>query len=609
MKTIITSAALLLCIQLFASVHPKSEKQLKHHLLEVNDEWQNNLEHDQAYDELISFTDDSYRIQRHLFEVCDLIERRNHEYTQAEQRRRSMLMKQLRAYANERTFPINLHHETRQPYFIDHLNTACAVGFLMLNNGFEKEALQVKEQMNYAYIREIPSHWLQGFVQYSSLTLDELALIQPGYPPSIYWDDDGSDIEGRVNCFYDDGDQFLIGGIFDIDGEETSLAYSDGNGYEAWSSAPEGEILDLERYNGKLYATGVFLGGVFDVAVFENGQWSYSNAVTGKTSEGVDLQIYDDELYIATSASGFAGYDFFVLRWDEQSDQWNDLGRFNDPIHALHVFNNELYVGGEFHYIYVNGNETIVNNVAKRDGNSWVNAGEGLPAAVFCFAEHQGELVASGQLLYGGQIATLGMRLQDGVWVSSEFQGEIIDNGFPPEIHSMIVAEGLLYAGGDYFASSGITFGNDVALLQFDEIEDIQYAWLGPIFTNESGGVHDMLYWNGSLYIGGDFIDSQNGLSGFARTEIVTNIPIPVTDSFNVYPNPVIDNVRVVLGDANSAPINCDIVDLNGRLVKKGIRVPGDGWLNLSDLETGFYVIQLFNDRGERTASSKFLKE
>ena len=86
----------------------------------------------------------------------------------------------------------------KRQVFIDPHGTACAVGQLMIESGHRDLAESISEEMNLAYVHDMKrADVLQWAVQ-EGFTEDELAWIQPGYPPSTQWTAPGGGTNGIV---------------------------------------------------------------------------------------------------------------------------------------------------------------------------------------------------------------------------------------------------------------------------------------------------------------------------------------------------------------------------------------------------------------------------
>ena len=157
-------------------------------------------------------------IQFHLMETEKLLRSRPTSHlTPLQKKNRQANLNTLHAYWQNGVFPQNtMHPGKRQPYFIDVFNTYCAVGYLMQQSGADKMARDINQTQNYSYLRDIKHPELMDWANNSGLSVDELALIQPGYscmPTSIveiHYDNAGADINEYIEVMEPD-DQFWSG--------------------------------------------------------------------------------------------------------------------------------------------------------------------------------------------------------------------------------------------------------------------------------------------------------------------------------------------------------------------------------------------------------------
>lgn len=96
--------------------------------------------------------------------------------------RRTEQIQRIRQYAAACSFPRNLDFPGELvPYFIDAAGTPCAVGHLMLCDGWTKAVAGIAESDNRVRIEHIDGGPVQDWARGSGLTLAECALIQPSY--------------------------------------------------------------------------------------------------------------------------------------------------------------------------------------------------------------------------------------------------------------------------------------------------------------------------------------------------------------------------------------------------------------------------------------------
>lgn len=611
MKTLFTLSICFISSFTFAMLSSDSTRTLSEHLLEVNKEWVHFLGDDPQYSEQISFPDDSYRIQKHLFEVCLLLRERSAAYPEDQKQRRLELIQQLYDYAVERKFPINTLHKQRKPYFIDYRGTACAVGYLMLQNGFDQEALLVHKEINTAYVKEIPQSWLESWMDYSKFSLDELALIQPGYPPLTVWNNHGQSIEGTVYALHDLGGEIILGGDFTFAGQEYNVASYDGSGeVELWDEPINGVIRDFEMYQGELWACGTFVNGVYDLATWNGESWTYSNAASGKTAEAYDLLRFGDHLLVASSMSGFAGYDYPIYRLTD--DSWTMIGNFDNRVMRLYDFNGQVLAAGDFQNVLSGDVNEEVNFIAKLNmPDSWENWGEGLNIPIYALSEFEGTLIASGNMALGelDPMALVYLRIE-GEWQSGGASMPNMEEGEGQAIHRILAHDEGYYLLGDFTASSLMSFGSEVAYIQIIEEGETYNVYPQYEMAYTSYGVYDGLIWNDRLYIAGDFESSEfvGQPRKFASTTLSTSISEISLEELTVYPNPAHHILQIQLEYLHD-PALIHVLDMSGRKVlETTLNTFGRINLDISSLEHGSYIIQVFNRRGDELGRSRFIK-
>lgn len=93
----------------------------------------------------------------------------------------------LAKYQQRRLFPINEHDDQRAvPVFVDHYDTACAVGHLMRESGWTEAVANIQAENNLVYVTDVQDGPLVEWVAYSGFLQEEAALIQPAYGISPY---------------------------------------------------------------------------------------------------------------------------------------------------------------------------------------------------------------------------------------------------------------------------------------------------------------------------------------------------------------------------------------------------------------------------------------
>ena len=126
---------------------------------------------------------DRTRIRAHLSVVeTELRARALTGLTATQRRARQTHLDALRTYWQRGDFPRNVDFpDARQPYFIDDIGTACAVGHLMIESGAPHLARAIHDHENNARVFDIQTPGVSAWARRTGLTLEELARIQPSY--------------------------------------------------------------------------------------------------------------------------------------------------------------------------------------------------------------------------------------------------------------------------------------------------------------------------------------------------------------------------------------------------------------------------------------------
>jgi hypothetical protein len=97
--------------------------------------------------------------------------------------KRTAMLDRLHAYWTRRQFPKNRSVASQVPVFIDERGVACAVAQLVIDSGAGELAARVQSTDNHGHLLELNVPGLQEWIATSGLSADELAQIQPSYPP------------------------------------------------------------------------------------------------------------------------------------------------------------------------------------------------------------------------------------------------------------------------------------------------------------------------------------------------------------------------------------------------------------------------------------------
>ncbi len=198
---------LLLTITFSNFLFAQNTQSIYQQLASVNEQWkyQSDVSNDLKNTEAKPIAEQQL-LQFHLQQTELLLRNRDVSNLSADlKKQRAKNLDILHGYWKRGLFPINEMHEGRQPYFIDKVNTYCAVGYLMQQTGGDEIARDIKATQNFSYLLDIHHPKLMNWVAHSGLSIDELALIQVPYAgpaPSLvmemHYNNTGTDVNEYI---------------------------------------------------------------------------------------------------------------------------------------------------------------------------------------------------------------------------------------------------------------------------------------------------------------------------------------------------------------------------------------------------------------------------
>lgn len=540
MKTLLPFiAALLWAVSSLAGVLVPTERApLIDHLLAINAEWGCQPEGTALLNFPASFATDNDRIQRHLQLVEQLLRDRSTAHLNARQRaNRFRHLQHLRTYWQAGVFPENIHHSYRQPYFVDHRGTHCAVGHLMAENGDQEVVAAVQQQQNYGYVAELSIAFpvLPEWAEINGFTLEELAWIQPGYSPvSREWNavGNGGGADGEILAMQAIGDeQLILAGQFSaVDGvAANNIIGWDGDEWFTLGEGLNGTVYDLALvFSNQIVAVGEF--SLYDdpdrqnVALWDGEQWlglqigDMNGAVFTVTTLAYTSRLYlGGEFSMANGDPSYQNLAYLQYGWGSGLfSMWNDEGAFSvdGPVYDLQLNGEALLVAGEFsmtgtmsdnpEHILSAGNLAYWN-----DNEAWTTTLEvDLPVVRSVFIK-DGFLYAG-----GGELGRIEV-LNAGVWQPIGGVGPIQDVGSEHGIiHGFIPFNDGLYAYGNmnFYPNLGY-FSRGLVGIQDN------YGFGLALFNDE---VKTSAAFQGELYVAGKFsaVDNQE-VSGLAASDLL----------------------------------------------------------------------------------------
>jgi hypothetical protein len=132
--------------------------------------------------------DEVTRIRAHLRFVHAMLADRDLPLSFAQRSARTASLADLSRYIERGEFPRRTDdaYDGRRPRFIDDRGVHCAVGQLLADSGHDDLARSIDARFEYAHVRDIDEPALVAWASEHGFTVDELAMIQPGYsrPPT-----------------------------------------------------------------------------------------------------------------------------------------------------------------------------------------------------------------------------------------------------------------------------------------------------------------------------------------------------------------------------------------------------------------------------------------
>ena len=167
-------------------IHTVSAKSLYQQLCEFNYNW-NNYANRAPNGDAVGFESDQDYVKTHLSYVLPILKSNpTNQFSAAQKRTRAYLIETLEKYRQAGVFPANHYREERTPIFIDENQTHCALGYLLKQTGFETVALEIAEEENYAWVKDIRHEAVPKLQVISGFTVEELKLIQGAYDSYMF---------------------------------------------------------------------------------------------------------------------------------------------------------------------------------------------------------------------------------------------------------------------------------------------------------------------------------------------------------------------------------------------------------------------------------------
>jgi hypothetical protein len=408
------------------------------------------------------------------------------------------------------------------------------------------------------------------------------------------------------DILYATGNFTSVGGV-----SANYLAKWDGG---TWSSIGSGLLNSysaahaIEIYNGDLVIVGMMFFPITSrVAKWNGAGWDSLGTNFGDATFGI--KVLNNELYaFGAFETENSIYYNGIAKWD--GSNWVSIGfpykdYTTEPyIRCMAYYNGEIYAGGLF-----TDSSMVISNIAKYDGTNWTIVGGGIHGSmdqVFSMAVYQNELYIGGEFQTGGGNLSDGILRWDGNTLKSVGGG--LTCSYWGAVFDLANLNGKLYATGRFNNIGGVP-ANYVA--SWDGTD-----WCSLGNSANAGDAYYSTTMNDSLFIvtskvwdddtvnyivewlGGNSVDTCGHIN-VGINEVTTTIGV------KVYPNPSSDGFSIYL-DASSfyAMTLTDAygnVAVNVDFFGEEIKVNTENW------SPGFYFLKICDKKSNAVGYSKLI--
>ncbi|MBL7712513.1 MAG: T9SS type A sorting domain-containing protein [Chitinophagaceae bacterium] len=514
----------------------------------------------------------------------------------------------LHRYWQEGNFPINDRYASRTPIFIDPYNNFCAVGFLLKETGFEAVSRKISAQTNLAYVRQMQYPELTAWAGSYGFSVDELAWIQPAYPPQSSVRRLGAGVDGMVQELYvdDAAEKMYVGGSFvQADGSVTAnnIAYvTEASGVYTWhnmGTGVHGKVNAITKFDDKIFAAGSFdeVAGKMaaNVAYWDGSEWTAAGCINGTIH---DLLVFEGKLYACGSfADCSGGSESNFAQWN--GSDWTMIPGLKGRINTMEVNGASIVLGGAFSY------GPVTNVVQWNTSSSFTPFLNGISNEVMDFELHEATVYAACKRAGEADTNAILLRLIAGTWeqgFASPYEAKSFDAKGSGAAFLTLCTEGTTLNIGGAFSYISMTYGANCYNMGggsrkwsvVDNTVNKMVLFKGEVYF---GG----LFQNGSEYSEATGEGTVTGLNGIAkRAEAPLSVPkvdIGLAKELRVIPNPAKGNSFVSVENN----INADrytLYELCGKILETG-QLGANGTLRVPSVAAGVYFLNLGNAGGQ----------
>ncbi len=517
----------------------------------------------------------------------------------------------LNQYWHKERFPGNTRYTRRTPIFIDDQNNFCAVGYLLKTSGYEALARKISACGNLAYVGEMNYPELNRWARDHGFTLNELAWIQPGYPPKLKASPVGAGVNGEVmELFPDDASSRLyVGGNFtradDSIPANNIASLSEAGGVYTWrrmDSGLKGTVYAITKYKGRIFAAGSFTipgsGQPGNVAYWNDTFWTAAGCLTGTV---YDLAVMNGELYAAGSLEVCTrnSATATLARWNDTV--WRMLPGPKGSANTMFVSDSTLVLGGALLY---NGAQLNVVKWSEKSGYQTFTGG--IANEVKSFEMFSNTLYAGCKRTSTSEPTNIVVQKNGNQWqaiADSQLLEDFRAYEGPISVNALCTNGSLLMLGGSFkYSPPGIgTYGTNCFSMPI--LSDPDEQW----FIVDSA-INKMVIFKNTLIAGGRFrIGSRIPppaviLNGMARVPISPPLSVPKFQTgctFELSPNPVAEGGSISVWN-NFSATRYTMADITGRTIGSGNLRKAMQAIDIPHIAPGTYFITIWNEQGTR---------
>lgn len=595
MKSILT--ALFICCCFAATSSPVYQK-----LYEVNKCWAEQKDINREDLAALQSRTETEWIQLHLSLVEKTLRSRSTSHlSESQKQNRLAALNYLHGYWQAASFPRNEDYSYRTPIFIDKHDNFCAVGYLVKAIGFEHVSRMISAKTNLAYVKEMNYPELFAWADAYGFTVDELAWIQPAYPPEYAVDPVGKGTNGVVNelCADAAGKKLYMGGSFSmVDGSIAAgnIAYiTEAGGKFTWhdmAGGVNGPVHAIAEFDNKIFVAGNFTqaGGkpANSVAYWDGATWHNAGCLGGM---GIvkDLIVYKNNLYATGSFDVCAALnEVNVARWN--GTMWSQMPVLEGRVNTAHVFGNDLVLGGAFTL----NNETV-NAVKWNEGSGYQKFENTISNEVMDFEVYRDTLYAVCRHTTGST-EDLYTRLEGNTWKSvplPEFASDSIS------FNTLCLEGDRMLMGGHFYGALSLT-----TILHCMDVTPQYYYDKADSWFVVNDAINKMVIYKNYLIVGGKFTFTEGNGIAYMPAKPAQNVSIPgmitCMESFKMYPNPAKSSTTLKIeSSVNNG--NIMLRDMSGKLLLKETVNSQVSEITLPALNSGLYMLELNDASGSKT--------